>query len=706
MLEDQLKQTIQSAYSRLLEEKGYRARLCQRLMIAAIANTLGNLQADDEEQPNLCIIEAGTGTGKTIAYALAAIPIAKALGKSLVISTATVALQEQIVFTDLPDIKRHSELEFSFTLAKGRRRYLCLSKLDLVLQESGSLNHSLALFDDEVDQFTDEESRMLYQRLLDAAARGQWDGDRDGWKESITDRNWYRVSTDYVQCTGRKCMNYSNCFFYKARERIHRVDCIVTNHDLVLADLTMGGGAILPDPADTLYIFDEGHHLPDKTIDHFTLYSNLRASQSWLQQMPPLLATMQAQMGSLTKLAERLNRFEDLVVELNRDLEMASELLGDRFESVDASARAMPAQYRFPGGRIAAPIQQLAANLFAGFSRLQGLLSALDADFESILLDEEGVERELAESWHPTVAALLDRTETNTLLWQDFSEEDEAGVPPRARWLTLREYQGGREIQVSSSPVLVGDILDRQLWKRCFGAVITSATLAVQGDFSRFVMRSGVSKDSSFNALPSPFDFNKQGEIRIPAMQCDPRDPEAHTQAIIEMLPDLLSEQSGSLVLFASWWQMNEVLHRLPEQFLRQVLAQGNLSKQEIIKQHRKRIDAGKCSIIFGLASFAEGIDLPGGYCNHVVIVKIPFSVPNDPVVATLCEWVDGRGGNSFREISLPDAILRLIQASGRLLRTEQDRGVITLLDRRIVTQRYGEIILNAMPPYKRVIER
>ena len=189
-------------------------------------------------------------------------------------------------------------------------------------------------------------------------------------------------------------------------------------------------------------------------------------------------------------------------------------------------------------------------------------------------------------------------------------------------------------------------------------------------------------------------------------MQCDPRDPDAHTQAVIEMLPELLTDQSGSLVLFASWWQMNQVLHGLPEQFRKQVLAQGDLSKQEIIKQHRKSIDDGKCSIIFGLASFAEGIDLPGGYCNHVVIIKIPFSVPNDPVVATLCEWVDGKGGNSFREISVPDAILRLVQASGRLLRTEQDRGVVTLLDRRIITQRYGGMILDAMPPYKRVIER
>jgi len=674
-------------------------------MIAAIANTLGNLDAEDEERANLCIIEAGTGTGKTIAYALAAIPIAQALGKSLVFSTATVALQEQIVFTDLPDIKRHANLDFSFTLAKGRRRYLCLNKLDLLLQETTSLNYSLALYDDEVDQLTDEESRLLYQRMLDAIVKGKWDGDRDSWKESLEEQHWYRVSTDHVQCRGRKCTNYGNCFFYKARERIHKVDCIVTNHDLVLADLAMGGGAVLPDPEDTLYIFDEGHHLPDKTIDHFSLYSNIHGSQSWLEQMPALLTTMLSQIASLSSGDNRLNSFEDAVAELNRDLEMASELLEEKFESKQGSARGTPAQYRFPGGRIDRPIQQLAVNLSGGFSRLQGLLSVLDGDFEQILAEEEGTEFELAEEWYPTVSALIARTETNTLLWNDFAGEDEAELPPRARWLTLREYQGGTEIQVSSSPVLVDELLDQHLWQRCFGAVITSATLAVQGDFSRFVMRSGVSRESSFNALPSPFDFSRQGEIHIPAMQCDPRDPEAHTQAIIEMLPNLVSDQSGSLVLFASWWQMNDVLRGLPQEFLQQVLAQGVLSKLEIIKQHRERIDAGNGSTIFGLASFAEGIDLPGGYCNHVVIIKIPFSVPDDPVVATLCEWIDGKGGNAFQEISIPDAILRLVQASGRLLRTEQDSGVVTLLDRRIITQRYGSMILNALPPFKRVIE-
>jgi ATP-dependent DNA helicase DinG len=301
------------------------------------------------------------------------------------------------------------------------------------------------------------------------------------------------------------------------------------------------------------------------------------------------------------------------------------------------------------------------------------------------------------------VSAMTARAEANTLLWSDYMHEDDPDLPPRARWIDLREGSG--DLQVNSSPIMVNNTLDDNLWSRCFGAIVTSATLSVGGNFDRYIMQSGIQRDNCFRALPSPFDFSRQGELHIPAMKSDPRDPVAHTQSVIETLPGLLVGTLGSLVLFASWKQMFGVLDGVSEEFRALVLPQGDLSKIEIIRTHKKRIDAGEQSIIFGLASFAEGIDLPGQYCDHVVIAKIPFSVPNDPVGATLGEWIDMKGGNAFREVSIPDAILRLVQACGRLLRTEQDKGVISLLDRRIITQRYGEIILNSLPPFRRVIE-
>jgi ATP-dependent DNA helicase DinG len=710
MLDEEIKAAIQSAYSRLLEAKGYSARYCQKLMIADIARTLGAIESDSNgdrlEGPHIAVLEAGTGTGKTIAYALAAIPLATALDKTLVISTATVALQEQIVFTDLPDIKRHAQLDFSYALAKGRRRYLCLSKLDLILQESTSMNQSLAFYDDEVSGVSDEASRILHQQMLDKLSQGDWDGDRDTWVDNIDDREWSRLTTDHVQCSGRKCANYSNCFFYKSRERIHKVDCIVTNHDLVLSDLAMGGGAVLPPPEDTIYIFDEGHHLPDKGINHFTHFTGLNSTQTWLEQIPTVLERLQNQLETVISMTINLRQFEDTVMGLIELIQQMQERLEEWIESelsvTETGRYENREQFRFPGGQVNEVIRQLASEIYSRFTRLQGLLSGLKEELDARLEDESGEIKDILEEWYPLVSSMAARAESSVLLWADYMQEDDPNLPPHARWIDQREGTG--DMQLHCSPIIVSQMLNDSLWERCYGAVVTSATLAVGGDFARFINQSGIQRDNCFTTLPSPFNFQQQGELCIPSMDCDPRDPEAHTQAVIELLPDLLADTKGSLVLFTSWKQMFGVLEGLSDEFKALVLPQGELSKIEIIRSHKKCVDAGEKSIIFGLASFAEGIDLPGEYCDHVVIAKIPFSVPNDPVGATLGEWIDMKGGNAFREISVPDAILRLVQACGRLLRTENDTGIISVLDRRLITQRYGTAILNSLPPFRRVI--
>jgi ATP-dependent DNA helicase DinG len=188
-------------------------------------------------------------------------------------------------------------------------------------------------------------------------------------------------------------------------------------------------------------------------------------------------------------------------------------------------------------------------------------------------------------------------------------------------------------------------------------------------------------------------------------MKTDPRQADEHTDEVAAMLPGLLEGVVGGLVLFASWRQMFRVTDQLPGEFMDKVMSQGTLGKAEIVSRHKEKIDGGESSIIFGLASFAEGIDLPGQYCDHVVVVKIPFAVPDDPVGATLSEWIEAKGGNSFQEIMIPDAALRMVQACGRLLRTETDTGTISILDRRLVTQRYGSLLLDALPPFRREIQ-
>ena len=201
--------------------------------------------------------------------------------------------------------------------------------------------------------------------------------------------------------------------------------------------------------------------------------------------------------------------------------------------------------------------------------------------------------------------------------------------------------------------------------------------------------------------MASPFDYGN-AVFAVPPMDCDPGDAQAHGQALIDQLPRLLDAREGSLVLFSSRRQMLEVFQGIDGAFRELILMQGDYSKQEIMRRHREAIDAGRGSVIFGLASFAEGVDLPGNYCSHVVIAKIPFAVPDSPLEAALAEWVEAQGRNAFMEISVPDAALRLVQASGRLLRTEQDTGRVTLMDRRILTRRYGRAILDSLPPFRR----
>lgn len=315
-----------------------------------------------------------------------------------------------------------------------------------------------------------------------------------------------------------------------------------------------------------------------------------------------------------------------------------------------------------------------------------------------------GIASHQAEEWYPLFGSLLTRSQGNWDLWTAFTVEDPEDSPPMARWLTLAEGGALFDIEVNASPILAAETLRRNLWNVAFGALVTSATLTALNSFDRYRMRAGLPKAAVTAVVPSPFHHADAGELRVPDLQADPRDAPAHTAAIVRELPKLVEGARGTLVLFSSRRQMQDVFDGLERDWRRRVLIQGNLSKQETLNKHKARVDEGEPSVLFGLASFAEGVDLPGAYCEHVVIAKIPFAVPDDPVEAALAEWIEARGGNPFMEIAVPDASLRLVQACGRLLRTEQDLGTITLLDRRVVTQRYGKAILNALPPFRRHI--
>ncbi|GAB1269148.1 ATP-dependent DNA helicase DinG [Aurantivibrio infirmus] len=704
MLSPDTKQAIQSAYSQFLSSSDLKPRYGQKLMIAEIAKTLGAIELDEEKvrisDSHICVVEAGTGTGKTVAYLLAALPIAKALGKHLVVSTATVALQEQIVNKDLPDLKRACDLDFSYSLAKGRGRYLCLSKMDRQLNDLNSSQTGQLGFPGGDDFRSDEQTLSLYQSMMEALSANKWDGDRDNWTKTIDEDQWRPVTTNHRECSGRRCSFVSNCSFFKSREQMSGVDCVVTNHDLVLADLALGGGAILPAPEDTIYIFDEGHHLAEKALNHFSHYTRLESTQKWLDECSQALPAAVQQIGEAGDINRKLEQLPGVIADCKKQLSYIQPVLLDCFDEIVEDDRDSN-RYRFAHGIVPASIVDCAADATQTFGRLVDVLTQISGELSESIEDAyTSVPKVDLENWFPLIGSWLARAEANLALWMSYSTNDIAEVP-EARWLEKIDNASGSDLSISSSPILAAETLDELLWSRCCGAVVTSATLTALGVFDRLRMRVGTPANSNYQIVPSPFDY-KRATLSIPAQAVDAGNAELHTLELIENLPDLLDPFDGSLVLFASRRQLNEVYESLDEFWQKKILHQDDRPKQETLVEHRRRVDEGEGSVIFGLASFSEGVDLPGKYCSHVIVAKIPFSVPNDPIESALSEWIKDRGGNPFMEISVPDASLKLIQACGRLLRSESDTGKITIMDNRLTTRHYGKAILDSLPPFNR----
>ena len=709
VLEEQHKKTIQKAYSAFLEKKSLTARFGQKQMIAEIARELGKIEQNAEgirsSSSSVTVIEAGTGTGKTVGYLIPSVVMAQGAEKTLVISTATVTLQEQIITKDLPDILHHTGMSFSFALAKGRGRYACLSKLDQMLQTEQASESFFDLFADEGSGTAqDKTTRTLYQTLLEQFASSQWQGDRDSWPDALEDQQWQRITTDHVQCTGRRCGYFNQCPFYRARAELERTDIIVTNHDLVMADLALGGGAILPAPKDCVFVFDEGHHLPDKAINHFACHVRLKSTGIWLEKAGKHLQALLGQQGLPDEVGQLLEKVPSELNALRTRLIDMRELLRSvaRFEPRQQGDKQV-AVYRFPGGKVPEPVVEQAQLLKLGFNttgaRMEKMVKMLTDAMDSVV---EGIDRRQAETLFPVIGAMALRIRNQYQLWHTYTEADAEDLPPCARWLKWSEGAFGEEFEVFSSPILSSATLASRLWDHCYGAIVTSATLASLGHFDRYRMRSGIPAQAHTVIVPSPFAHADAATLMVPVMHSDPKKADAHTQELIDLLPDLLSQFQGTLVLFSSRRQMRDVYDGLSSSLQETILLQDHYSRQALLKTHRQAIDQDKNSALFGLASLSEGIDLPGRYCEHVIIARIPFSVPDDPVEAALSEWLEAQGRNPFMEIAVPDAATRLVQACGRLLRTEQDTGQITLLDRRVVTQRYGKMILNSLPPFAR----
>ncbi|WP_094751989.1 ATP-dependent DNA helicase DinG [Psychromonas sp. CD1] len=678
MLSNSLKKQIRHNYDKITQAlPQFKKRPAQNVLIAEIAKVLSG-----EYNPlrRILVAEAGTGIGKSLAYILAALPVAQKNNKKLIISTATIALQEQLTHKDLPFFLRHSDYKFSFTLAKGRQRYCCEHKLFDAQQESAQM----FLFA-EKPQSSDI---LLLKKLNKAYITGKWHGDRDSWPESIPNHVWQYIVADKFSCK-RALSQHRQCPFHRARDAINKADIIVVNHALLLADLDLGGGIILPEPEQCFYILDEAHHLPKISRDFSSAQVNIKSSIDNLKKTKGLkqhidrLVKRQTIIGPGLNLLENSLDLESQLKEIQQFFKINPQFLGEN------------KQFRFKLGELPKPLFQLILNLKSAskncLSALKKLSNIIDEEIKDDNIKQTEIEALLID-----IGSFIQRIENMNCLWHMLTKERNEKHAPIAVWVEIEN----EELSLQASPLEVGAILENIFWSKACAVILCSATLTSLNTFDYFQRQSGLRHDdgTQFLRLKSPFNYSLVSLI-VADMRYDPTQDPFNTE-LVTKIDYFLRDNEASLVLFSSYWQMNYVVQKLQKKYKSALLVQGELSRRLLIEIHKKRCDKGLTSILFGTASLSEGLDLPGHYLTNLIITKLPFAVPNSPVEEAHSEWIQSKGGNAFMQLSVPEASKKLIQSCGRLIRNEQDTGQIVILDKRIKTKRYGKGLLDSLPPF------
>lgn len=685
MLEASTQDTIKQAFINVRKDMpDFVVRFAQNKMIAQVSNTL----AQTSSKPIACI-EAPTGTGKTVSYLLSGIPVAKAHDKTLIVSTATVALQEQLVNKDLPDIQKYSRLDFSFALIKGRGRYACIRNLTNLAQD----NAQTALFEanNAVSDGLNKAQRRHLLNMEKAYRNDKWNGESDTLDKQLEPQIWQKINCSHGSCNAKQCDFYQQCCFFNARKNIFSADVLVANHDLVLADLIAGNTA-LPAPSEAMYIFDEAHHLPSKSLNHFARQLSLGSVDTELKIQQQLVDYLTKPKNDHATQAEFKESSDGLL--------KAKQNLLNLINSYDFEDEI----FLFPMGVIDDSFRGLVEQIFNTSKPLMRIIDQVNAEFkddEKLQSDnnlvQENVQTQLAQAqgFYDNLLGVLD----------DMLAQDLAQKAPTSRWIERKALGNNRlDYQLNTAKIDIADQVQTLLLEPCYGAILTSATLSSLGNFDRLNQQLGLNKTScDYLRFQSPFDCTQVPFI-VADFKALPNQPE-HSDEVAQQLLSRLEDKQGSLVLFTSGAQMQTVASLIEDKLGIHLLLQGEKSKQAILDEHKNLRDQGKGSIIFGLDSFYEGVDLPRHYLTHVVIVKLRFSVPNSPVERTTQDYLKSQHKNGFYETSLPDAGLKLIQACGRLIRSEQDSGKITIFDKRIVTKNYGKDLLSGLPDFKVVIE-
>ncbi|ARU03669.1 ATP-dependent DNA helicase DinG [Comamonas serinivorans] len=733
-----------SAFDEVVQaSSGFMPRAGQRQMAEHIAHTLSlaTLPSDPADSLNqgepvaerraIAVIQAGTGVGKSLAYSATAIAMALARGTRVVISTATVALQEQLVNKDLPALAERLPGGFRYALAKGRGRYVCKFKLER-LAAGADATEAEADAEAADDLFGDDpafgtpvaslstaerQARVrFYSRMADVLAAGQWDGDRDSLEVPPAGEVWQPVAAVSQTCTGRHCPAFASCVYYERRKALVNAQVIVANHDLLLSSI---GSRLLPELGQCLLIFDEAHHLPATALDQFATRADLNRS-GWVDT----LASRAQRVGGLLGVGE-VTDVSTHAQALTRHLRDAERLVSDLFGAQLTSQAGGwgPPRVRLPLGALpevlAEPVQRIEHHANGFLTALRAVAKALKADIK----DKPDEARRLS-TLYAQIGMLAPRLEELAATASSLLHSPEEGAPPMAKWITLSQPADERApdagktgrraaasaftpvLSLHASPILPSVSLHHRLWKNVSGAILTSATMTSLGKFDFFLRDAGLAQDAAVTtlAVESPFDFARQGELIAAATQADPRQAERfNAEMCTQLMRDLQQVKAGALVLFTSRAQLTQAVAALPPTLRSRTLVQTELPRSQLLQQHRDAVAKGQPSIIFGMQSFGEGLDLPGALCESLFITKLPFAPPDEPVSEARAEWLRSIARDPFIELVVPATAIRLAQWMGRAIRTEADHAQVTCYDKRLTGTSYGQQLLKGVPPFRLV---
>ena len=682
----------------------YEDRPAQREMAARVAKLY--------TQGGIGLIEAGTGVGKSLGYLVPALRWAAANGERTVVSTNTITLQEQLVGKDLPFLETAlDDQKVRFALLKGWRNYLCLQRLDHARTASASLFDDGAMSD--LNAITAWSTRTTDGSLADLATAPRPDV-------------WDEVAAEADLCTRLRCPHFDRCFVFKARREAAQADVVVVNHHLLMADLAVrrasqnwSEAAVLP--SYSRLVIDEGHHLEDAASSHLAATASRRGILRLLSRLE------RKGRGLLPALEMKLAQSNDLLSTASLDLvrirlygttSAARQTAEQLFDVLDNwVARQSDTQIRLTDRFDDDEVWRHGLT-----QALDDMLRELDALSDGLILVRDRIETDQRRA--DELAGVLGELRGVIRRLENAGDALRGALRPgadahqRIRWIEVRgsgsdEGDGGggrdrsRQVGVASVPLDLAPILREDLFRRIETCVVTSATLSVGDGFEFITKRLGLDEDDvepMTAALESPFDFASQAVLAIPTdIPVPGAGDSGHIDRTVEIAADLVrAARGGVFLLFTSHRDVREAARLLREQGLDRdytLLVHGEDSRDSILRRFRAHGDA----VLIGTASFWEGVDVPGRALRGLLLARIPFRVPTEPITAAHCEAIEAAGGDAFASYMVPHAALRLKQGFGRLIRSTTDRGAVVICDPRVVRKSYGAALLSGLPPARRL---